>query len=112
MVESFQPGGEKIAALIHVSFDWCLLMTPVICRIANRPGIGVWELLMKKLSVLILVVASLFMGGCQSFQKDRDLEMYLVGAGLSYAIGKHVCRHSEFVETCGVSAAAAFVIWY
>lgn len=67
---------------------------------------------MKKLSVVLLLVATMFIGGCQSFQKDRDLEMYLVGAGLSYAIAKHACRHSEFVETCGVTAAAAFVIWY
>jgi hypothetical protein len=67
---------------------------------------------MKKLSAVILVAMTLFMSGCQSFQKERDLELYLVGAGLSYAIGKHVCRHSEFVETCGVGAAATFIIWY
>ncbi|KZY29409.1 MULTISPECIES: hypothetical protein [unclassified Oleiphilus] len=67
---------------------------------------------MKKLSACVLIAVSLLMGGCQSFQKDRDLELYIVGAGLSYAIGKHVCRHSEFVETCGVSAAATFIVWY
>ncbi len=67
---------------------------------------------MKKISVAVFVCLAMLLGGCQSFQKDRDLEMYLVGAGLSYAIGKHVCRHSEFDENCGVGAAAAFVIWY
>jgi hypothetical protein len=67
---------------------------------------------MKKMSAIVLIAVSMMLGGCQSFQKDHDLELYLVGAGLSYALGKHVCRHSEFVETCGVGAAAAFVIWY
>lgn len=67
---------------------------------------------MKKLSAIVLIAVSMLIGGCQSFQKDHDLELYVVGAGLSYALGKHVCRHSEFVETCGVGAAAAFVIWY
>ena len=67
---------------------------------------------MKKLTMTLLIAATMLIGGCQSFQKDHDLELYLVGAGLSYAIGKHVCRQSEFVETCGVGAAAAFVIWY
>jgi hypothetical protein len=67
---------------------------------------------MKKISVLVLITISLLIGGCQSFSKERDLELYLVGAGLSYALGKHVCRHSEFDETCGVGAAAVFVIWY
>ena len=59
-----------------------------------------------------LIVVSMMLSGCQSFQKDRDLEMYVVGALLSYAIGKHVCRKSEFDENCGIGAAAAFVLWY
>lgn len=67
---------------------------------------------MKKLIMTALIAVSMMLGGCQSFQKDRDLEMYIVGAALSYAIGKHVCRHSEFDENCGVGAAAAFVLWY
>tara|TARA_R110002072_G_scaffold47597_3_gene130803 strand:- start:29566 stop:29769 length:204 start_codon:yes stop_codon:yes gene_type:complete len=67
---------------------------------------------MKKVIIASLVALSLLLSGCQSFQKDRDLELYLVGAALSYAIGKHVCRKSEFRENCGVGAAAAFVLWY
>ena len=67
---------------------------------------------MKKIMMTALITVSMMLGGCQSFQKDRDLEMYIVGAALSYAIGKHVCRHSEFDENCGVGAAAAFVLWY
>tara|TARA_R110001592_G_scaffold204098_1_gene454137 strand:- start:47237 stop:47440 length:204 start_codon:yes stop_codon:yes gene_type:complete len=67
---------------------------------------------MKKLIMTTLIVVSMILGGCQSFQKDRDLEMYVVGALLSYAIGKHVCRNSEFDENCGIGAAAAFVLWY
>jgi hypothetical protein len=67
---------------------------------------------MKKLILTTLIAVSMMLSGCQSFQKDRDLEMYIVGAALSYAIGKHVCRHSEFDENCGIGAAAAFVLWY
>jgi uncharacterized lipoprotein NlpE involved in copper resistance len=67
---------------------------------------------MKKLIMTTLIAISMTLSGCQSFQKDRDLEMYLVGGLLSYAIGKHVCRHSEFDENCGLGAAAAFVLWY
>jgi hypothetical protein len=67
---------------------------------------------MKKLILTTLIAVSMMVSGCQSFQKDRDLEMYIVGAALSYAIGKHVCRHSEFDENCGIGAAAAFVLWY
>jgi hypothetical protein len=67
---------------------------------------------MKKLTVGLLVAAALMLNGCQSFQKDRDLEMYLVGAGLSYAVAKHLCRTSEHEEKCGIGAAAAFVLWY
>lgn len=67
---------------------------------------------MKKWILSIFVAATMLMSGCSSFQKERDLELYLVGAGLSYAVGKHVCRHSTHVEKCGVGAAAAFVIWY
>jgi len=67
---------------------------------------------MKKLSVITLVMVSLMLGGCQSFEKEHDLELYIVGATLSYILGKHACRHSEYDETCGVGAAAAFVIWY
>ena len=54
----------------------------------------------------------MLISGCQSFQKDHDLELYLVGGALSYVIGKHVCRHSEFDEMCGVGAAATFIVWY
>lgn len=67
---------------------------------------------MKKLSVILAVAASLMLGGCSTFQKDRDLELYIVGAGLSYALAKHVCRKSDFEEQCGVGAAAAFIVWY
>lgn len=67
---------------------------------------------MKKIILTTLIALSMMLSGCQSFQKDRDLEMYIVGAALSYAIGKHVCRKSEFDENCGIGAAAAFVLWY
>jgi len=67
---------------------------------------------MKKLSVVFLITFAIMLGGCQSFEKDHDLELYIVGATLSYVIGKHACRHSHYDETCGVGAAAAFVIWY
>lgn len=65
---------------------------------------------MKKLGVAVLV--SVLASGCSTFQKDRDLEMYIVGAGLSYAVAKHLCRTSDHDEKCGVGAAAAFVLWY
>ena len=67
---------------------------------------------MKRLSVVILTACMFLIGGCASFQKDRDLELYLVGAALTYAAGKHICRTSEHDEKCGVGAAAAFVLWY
>lgn len=66
----------------------------------------------KKLSVIFALVTALTMGGCQSFQKERDLELYIVGAALTYAAAKHICRTSEHAEKCGLGAAAAFVIWY
>jgi hypothetical protein len=55
---------------------------------------------MKKIFMTTLIVLSMLLSGCQSFQKDRDLEMYVVGALLS------------FDENCGIGAAAAFVLWY
>ena len=68
---------------------------------------------MKKLRVILGVVTSILLGGCSSFQRERDLELYLVGAALTYAAAKGiVCRNSEYREQCGVAAAAAFVIWY
>ncbi|MFT6265737.1 MAG: hypothetical protein ACJAWS_001887 [Oleiphilaceae bacterium] len=67
---------------------------------------------MKKLSVILVIAVTMLMSGCSSFQKERDLEMYIVGGVLSYVIGKHACRQSEFDEICGVGAAAAFVLWY
>lgn len=67
---------------------------------------------MKKRVIGCLLSATMFLSGCQSFQKERDLEMYLVGAGLSYAVAKHLCRTSEHDEKCGIGAAAAFVLWY
>jgi len=68
---------------------------------------------MKKVLISLVVISSLFIGGCQSFQKERDLEMYIIGAGLSYAVGKQLCRTSDnHKEKCGVGAAAAFVLWY
>ena len=66
----------------------------------------------KLYRLVLLLIVSLSLSGCQSFQKDRDLEHYIVGGALAYAIGKHVCRHSNFVENCGVGAAATFVLWY
>jgi len=67
---------------------------------------------MKKFGVLLVLISSLVFSGCSTFQKDRDLELYLVGAGLTYAAAKHICRTSEHREKCGVGAAAAFVLWY
>jgi len=67
---------------------------------------------MKKLSIILVIAVTMLISGCSSFQKDRDLEMYIVGGALSYIIGKHACRKSEFNEMCGVGAAAAFVLWY
>jgi len=67
---------------------------------------------MKKWITGSLIAACVMFSGCSSFQKERDLELYLVGAGLSYAAAKHICRTSDHDEKCGVGAAAAFVIWY
>mgnify|MGYP000302936552 FL=1 len=67
---------------------------------------------MKKLSIIFVIAATMLISGCGSFQKERDLEMYIVGGALSYIIGKHACRHSEFDEICGVGAATTFVLWY
>jgi len=67
---------------------------------------------MKKLFVSSAIILSMMMSGCSTFQKDRDLEMYIVGAGLSYVVGKQLCRKSDSAENCGVGAAAAFVLWY
>lgn len=67
---------------------------------------------MKKLMLVCLMSLTIFLSGCQSFQKERDLEMYIVGAGLSYAVAKHICRTSEHDEKCGIGAAATFVLWY
>ena len=67
---------------------------------------------MKKLLGCLLVSVSVLLSGCESFQKERDLEIYLVGAALTYAAAKHICRTSEHDEKCGLGAAAAFVLWY
>jgi len=68
---------------------------------------------MKKVFIALAVASTLLLNGCQSFQKERDLEMYLVGAALTYAAAKHICRNSvNHGEKCGVGAAAAFVLWY
>lgn len=68
---------------------------------------------MKKRLLCFLVASTFFLSGCQSFQKERDLEMYIVGSLLTYAAAKHICRNSNHhEEKCGVAAAAAFVIWY
>jgi len=67
---------------------------------------------MKKLSIIFVIAVTMLISGCGSFQKERDLEMYIVGGALSYIIGKHACRHSEFDEICGVGAATTFVLWY
>lgn len=67
---------------------------------------------MKKRMMACILLATAMLSGCQSFQKERDLEMYLVGAALSYAVAKHVCRTSDHDEKCGLGAAAAFVLWY
>lgn len=58
-----------------------------------------------------IVLATPALSGCQSFQKERDLELYLFGASLSYAAAKHICRTSDFNERCAGGAAAAFVLW-
>ena len=60
---------------------------------------------MRKLGMLIVISVALISSGCQSFQKDRDLELYIIGAGLTYAAAKHICRTSEHAEKCGVGAA-------
>lgn len=67
---------------------------------------------MKKWVLGSVIATSLLFSGCGSFQKERDLELYLVGAGLTYAAAKHICRTSDHDEKCGLGAAAAFVIWY
>lgn len=67
---------------------------------------------MKKWMLSGVIAASVLFSGCSSFQKERDLELYLVGAGLTYAAAKHICRTSDHDEKCGLGAAAAFVIWY
>ena len=67
---------------------------------------------MKKWILGSVVALSVMTSGCSSFQKELDLELYLVGAGLTYAVGKHICRTSNHDEKCGLGAAAAFVIWY
>lgn len=67
---------------------------------------------MKKVFVVLAVAGALILGGCQSFQKDRDLELILTGALLTYAGGKWLCRKSEYDEHCGVGLATAFVLWY
>lgn len=67
---------------------------------------------MKKILMVALVSLTVMTGGCATFLKDRDLEMYLVGSALSYIVAKHACRTSEHDEKCGVGAAAAFVLWY
>ncbi len=67
---------------------------------------------MKKFFVVLTVVGTMLLGGCQSMQKDRDLELLLVGAALTYAGGKWLCRHSIHDEKCGAGLAAAFVLWY
>lgn len=68
---------------------------------------------MKKILSTLIVVSGLFLNGCQSFQKERDLEMYIVGSALTYAAAKHICRNSvNHAEKCGLGAAAAFVLWY
>ena len=66
----------------------------------------------KRLRFVSLLVLSLVLSGCQSFQKDRDLELYLVGGALTYAAAKSICRKSAHAEKCGVGAAAAFIVWY
>lgn len=67
---------------------------------------------MKKLALTVVLSSLVFLTSCGSFQKERDLEMYIVGAALSYAVAKHICRTSEHDEKCGLGAAATFVLWY
>lgn len=66
---------------------------------------------MKK-RIAAVVAASFLLSSCQSFQKERDLELYIVGAALVYAAAKAACRTSDHAEKCGLGAAAAFVLWY
>ena len=66
----------------------------------------------KPLRLVCLLIFLFTLSGCQSFQKNRDLELYIVGGALTYAAAKAVCRQSHYAEQCGVGAAAAFVIWY
>jgi len=67
---------------------------------------------LKQIFLPTLMAAILALTACQSFQKERDLELYLVGGALTYAAAKHICRHSEHEEKCGVGSAVAFVLWY
>lgn len=67
---------------------------------------------MKKKFVVLAVASALILGGCQSFHKDRDIELLLTGAALLYAGGKWLCRNSNYDEHCGVTMASAFVLWY
>jgi hypothetical protein len=67
---------------------------------------------MKRVFVAMAVASTLVLGGCQSFQKDRDIELLVVGSALTYAGGKWLCRKSEHAEKCGAALAGAFIIWY
>jgi hypothetical protein len=67
---------------------------------------------MKKVFVVLTVIGAMLLGGCQSFQKDRDLELLFVGAALTYAGGKWLCRNSIHDEKCGAALAATFLLWY
>lgn len=67
---------------------------------------------MKIIRIALIAFLVLGLASCQSFQKERDLELYIVGGALVYAAAKHICRHSDSAEKCGVGSAAAFVLWY
>ena len=67
---------------------------------------------MKKWMLCLAASLTLLLSGCSSFQKERDLELYIIGSALTYAAAKQICRTSDYAERCGVAAAAAFVIWY
>ncbi len=65
-----------------------------------------------KIRLIVILGLIVNLSACQSFQKNYDLEHYIVGSLLTYSAAKHICRKSEFNERCGVGSAVAFILWY